>query len=306
MATNIYRKLKLRLACDVGARLDHATLSRVFPPGITIHADLITATNCCWVNVWITTLAAMGVCLSDTEAAYLKRRITAASSRMMSPLDIGDLVTSVNLPVTLVEYSQRDQVGWSIGTSNGPIVALVNTGAHYQIWLPVGSDLAQRFAAPVAPTHPWSTVAKGKPLSAAARRRVEAKNLAKATAGARKRQHTAGACKVKAVPTTTPMLESKVAFDTPMPNPVRQPGVSQWWGRGGELEVTNPTPTNTFAQATSDSMSVALQFAAEDRVNIDSIEDETRRLKKIYLDEANQIDADARMARELYGKLNGC
>ena len=294
MATAIYHNLNLRLVRDVKARLDVATLSRVIPQGTSIPAALNTATNCCWVNVWITTLAAMGVRLSATDAADLMNRITAAGSRMMSPLDTGDLVTGVNLPVTLIEYSHSNRVGWGIGTPNGPPVAFVNTGAHYQIWLPVGSDLAQRFATPVAPAHPCSTVAKGKPRSTAARRHAEAKGIAKATAGARKRPSTAGVCKVKAVSTTTTM-----------PAPVRQPGVSQWWGRGGEPAVTNPTPTKTFTQATSADWSLALQIAAEDRVIADSIEDETRRLAKLSLDLANQMDADARMARELSDHLNG-
>lgn len=305
MATAIYRNLNLRLVRNVNARLDVATLRRVIPQGTAIPAALNTATNCCWVNVWITTLAAMGVRLSATDAADLMSRITAAGSRMMSPLDTGDLVTGVNLPVTLIEYSHRDRVGWSIGTPNGPPVAFVNTGVHYQICLPVGSDLAQRFAAPVTPARPWSTVAKGKPRSAAARRHAEAKGIAKATAGARKRPSTAGACKVKAVSTTTLMLESKVAFDTSMPAPVRQPGLSMWWGRGGEHAVTNPTHTKTFAQAASADRSLALQIAAEDRAIADSIEDETRRLAKLSLDLANQMDADARMARELSDHLNG-
>lgn len=294
MKTAIYRDLNLRPVRDVNARLDVATLRRVIPHGTAIPAALNTATNCCWVNVWITTLAAMGVRLSATDAADLMRRITAAGSRMMSPLDTGDLVTGVNLPVTLIEYSHRNQVGWSIGTPNGPPVAFVNTGAHYQIWLPVGSDLAQRFATPATPARSWSTVAKGKPRSDAARRRAETKGIAKATAGARKRPSTAGACKVKAVSTTTSM-----------PAPVRQPGVSQWWGRGGEPAVTNPTHTKTFAQAASADRSLAFQIAAEDRAIADSIEDETRRLAKLSLDLANQMDADARMARELSDHLNG-
>jgi hypothetical protein len=294
MTTVIYRNLNLRLVRNVKARLDVATLRRVTPQGTTIPAALITATNCCWVNVWITTLAAMGVRLSAADAADLMRRITAAGSRMMSPLDMGDLVTGVNLPVTFIEYSQRNQVGWSIGTPNGPPVAFVNTGTHYEICLPVGSDLAQRFATPVTPTRSWSTGTKGKPRSNAARRRAETKGIVKATAGARKRPSTAGACEVKAVSTTTSM-----------PTPVRQPGVSQWWGRGGEPAVINPTHTKTFAQAESADRSLALQIAAEDRVIADSIEDETRRLAKLSLDLANQMDADARMARELSNHLNG-
>ena len=285
MATAIYRNLNLRLVRNVNARLDVTTLHRVIPQGTDIPVALNTATNCCWVNVWITTLAAMGVRLSATDVADLMRRITAAGSRMMSPLDTGDLVTGVNLPVTLIEYSHRDRVGWSIGTPNGPLVAFVNTGVHYQIWLPVGSDLVQRFAAPVNPARPWSTVVKGKPCSAAARRHAEAKGIAKATAGA---------CNVKAVSTTTSM-----------PAPVRQPGVSQWWGRGGEPAVINPTHTSTFAQDASADRSLALQIADEDLAIADSIEDETRRLAKLSLDLANQIDADARMARELSDHLNG-
>ena len=283
MATAIYHKLNLSLVRDVTARLDVATLRRVIPQGTAIPAALNTATNCCWVNVWITTLAAIGVSLSATDAADLMRRITAAGSRMMSPLDL-DLVTGVNPPVTLIEYSHSDQVGWSIGTPNGPLVAFVNTGAHYQIWLPVGSDLAQRFATPVTPARSCSTIAKGKPRSDDARRHAETKGIAKATAGARK---------VKAVSTTTSM-----------PAPVRQPGVSQWWGRCGEPAVTNPTPTQTFAQAASADRSLALQITAEDRAIADSIEDETHRLAKIYLDLANQMDADARMARELSGQMD--
>lgn len=328
------------LVCNVTSRLDSAELRRVIPPETVIPAALETATNCCWVNVWIKLLAAMGVILSATDAADLMRRITAACSRMMSPLDVGDLATSVNLPVTLIEYSLRDQVGWPIGTPNGPLVAFVNISNHYQIWLPEDSELAQRFATPMTPAHPWSTIAKGKPRSAAARRRVEAKNLAKATAGARKRPPTAGACKVKAVSTTTLKLESKVAFDTSMPAPVRQPCVSQWWGRDGEPAVTNPTHTKTFAQAESADRSLALEIAAEDRAIADSIadqmatdarmanriaaeeraiadsiEDETHRLAKLSLDLANriaaeectrtdQMAADARMARELSGQIN--
>lgn len=276
MATAIYRNLNLRLVRNVNARLDVTTLRRVIPQGTTIPAALNTATNCCWVNVWITTIAAMGVRLSATDAADLMRRITAAGSRMMSPLDTGDLVTGVNLPVTLIEYSHRDRVGWSIGTPNGPPVAFVNTGVHYQIWLPVGSDLAQRFAAPVTPAHPWSTVVKGKPRSAAARRHAEAKG------------------NVKAVSTTTSI-----------PAPVRQPGASHWWGRGGEPAVINPTHTSTFAQDASADRSLALQITAEDRAIADSIEDETRRLAKLSLDLANQMDADARIARELSDHLNG-
>jgi hypothetical protein len=323
MTTEYYNNLNLRLVRNVNARLDVITLRRVIPQGTAIPAALNTATNCCWVNVWITTLAAMGVRLSATDAADLMRRITAAGSRMMSPLDMGDLVTGVNLPVTLIEYSHRNQVGWSIGTPNGPLVAFVNTGVHYQICLPVGSDLAQRFATPVTPTRSWSTVTKGKPRSDAARRRAETKGIAKATAGARKRPSTAGARKVKAVSTTTSI-----------PTPVHQPGASHWWGRGGEPAVANPTHTKTFAQAASADRSLALQIAAEDRAIADSIEDETRRLAKLSLDLANQMDAedraiadsiedetrrlaklsldlanqmdaDARMARELSDHLNG-
>ena len=294
MATAIYRNLNLRLVRDVNACLDIATLRRVIPQGTVIPASLNTATNCCWVNVWITTLAAMGVRLSATDAADLMRRITAAGSRMMSPLDMGNLVTGVNLPVTLIEYSHRNQVGWSIGAPTGPPVAFVNTGVHYQIWLPVGSDLAHRFATPATPAHLWSTVAKGKHRSDAARRHAETKGITKATTDARKRPSTAGACKVKAVSTTTSM-----------PAPVRQPGASQWWGRGGEPAVTNPTHTKTFAQDASTDWSLALQIAAEDRAIADSIEDETRRLAKLSLDLANQMDADARMARELSDHLNG-
>jgi len=305
MTTAIYRNLRLLLVCNVKARLNKKTLRRVIPQGTDIPAALKNATNCCWVNVWIATLAAMGVRLSATDADDLMRRITAAGSRMMSPLDTGDLVTRVNLPATLVEYSFHEQVGWSIGTPNGPIIAFVNTGAHYQIWLPVGSDLAQRFATPVTPARPWSTVVKGKPRSAAARRHAEAKGIAKATAGARKRPPTAGACNVKAVSTTTLMLESKVAFDTSMPSPVRQPGASQWWGRGGEPAVINPTHTSTFAQDASADRSLALQIAAEELAIADSIEAETHRLEKIYLDLANQMDNDARVARELSDQLNG-
>ena len=244
--------------------------------------------------------------MSATVAADLMRRITAAGSRLMSPFDIGDLITGMNLPVTFIEHSLENQVGWSIGTPNGPPVAFVNTGSHYQIWLPEGSDLAQRFealahhltlrlaqeqmdhAAQIAgdervarelseqmtPARPWSTTAKGETRLNAVRRSAENKGIARATAGARKRQPTAGDCNVKAVSTTKPA-------------PVRQPGVSQWWGRGGEPAVTNPTPTKTFAQATSSDRSLALQIAAEDRAIADS------------------IDADARMARELSDQLNG-
>lgn len=294
MATAIYHDLNLYLVCNVNAHLDVTTLRRVIPQGTAIPAALNTATNCCWVNVWITTLAAMGVRLSATDAADLMRRITSAGSRMMSPLDTGDLVTGVNLPVTLIEYSRSDQVGWSIGTPNGPPVAFVNTGDHYQIWLPVGSDLAQRFAAPVTPARPWSTVAKGKHRSAAALRRLKAKNIAKDTADARKRPSTAGACKVKAVSTTTAM-----------PAPVRQPGFSQWWGRGGEPAVTNPTPTSTPPQAASADRSLALQITAEERAIAESIEDETSRLTKLSLDLAKQMDDDTRMSWELFDQING-
>jgi hypothetical protein len=317
METAIYRNLRLLLVCNVNALLDNKTLRRVIPQGTDIPAALKTATNCCWVNVWIATLAAMGVRLSATDADDLMRRITAAGSRMMSPLDTGDLVTRVNLPATLVEYSFREQVGWSIGTPNGPIIAFVNTGAHYQIWLPVGSDLAQRFAAPVTPAR-----------SDTARRHAETKGKVKATAGARKVKATAGACVVKA--TAGARKVKAVSKTRPLPAPVRKPGASPWWGRGGEPAVTNPTPTKTVAQAASAERSLALQIAAEDRAIADSIEDETRRLEKISLDLihtiaaedlaiedetrrlaklsldlANQMDDDASMARELSDQLNG-
>ena len=288
-----YTNLNLVPVQDVPGPLDIPTLLQVVPQGTAIPEALRKATNCCWANVWLSTLAAMGFRMNASEAADLMRLIAAAGSRMMSPYDLYDLV-DLNLQVTLIEYCLRRQRGSSIGRPNGPLVAFVNTGAHYQIWLPVGSDLAQRFAALVAPAHPCSTVAKGKPRSAAARRRAEAKVIAKDTAGARKRPSTAGACEVKAVSTTTSM-----------PAPVRQPGVVQWWGRGGEPAVTNPTHTKTVAQAASADRSFALQIATEDRAIADSIDDETRRLTKLSLDLANQLDADARMARELSYQLNG-
>ena len=143
--TAIYRDLDLRLVRNVHAKLDCGMLNRVIPKGFTIPRSVIHAQNCCWVNVWISTLATLGVELSIIDATDLMERIESAGSRMMSPLDTGDLVTRVDLPVTFVEYSLRDQIGWSIGTPSGPPVVFMNIGAHYQIWLPVKSELDRLF-----------------------------------------------------------------------------------------------------------------------------------------------------------------
>ena len=204
MATTIYRNLNLSLVRNVNALLDVSTLLRVIPHGTIIPNTLNTATNCCWVNVWITTLASMGVRISATDTDELIRNITAAGSRVMSPLDIGDLTTRVNLPVTLIEYSSRDRVGWGINTPNGPIVAFVNTGVHYQIWMPVDSDLAKRFTLSVVPDNTWSTITNVKPRSIFALRQAKYKNMTKDTADARKH---------KDVSTTTITIESNVTSD---------------------------------------------------------------------------------------------
>ena len=279
--TAVYKDLKLHFMQNVGAKLDCDTLARVIPDGIGIRFSIIDATNCCWVNVWITTLAKMGIRLSLDDATDLMCRIETAGSQMMSPLDTGDLVSSVKLPVTLVEYSLLDQVGWSIGTPNGPLVVFVNTGAHYQIWLPVESDLNQLFS--TVYKLPRKTVRNSRPLT----EYLDVDQV------------------MKRAITDSLEIETRRLAQLELVSAERF-GIDQMERAIAEsLEIE----TNRLAQLELDH---ARRFDADahmaqmlsERPIANSLETETRRLAQLELDHARRFDADAHMAQMLSTQLN--
>ena len=142
-ALNKYAGLNLEFAYNASARLDNDLLRTIISPLVVIPK--MHYTNCCWVNVCLAVARIFDVKFSEKSTMDVLSTIIKMDSKIASPIDISDAMKDLRLPVTIIEYCAKNKIGHSIGSPNGPIVALVNVGNHYQIWLTHNSDVRGLF-----------------------------------------------------------------------------------------------------------------------------------------------------------------
>jgi hypothetical protein len=142
----VCRSLSFGALFDVGVKMDTGLLWLVASPDVKISDDLKGYTNCCWVNVVMQVVYYLGRRLSVSDSNELIKMVHFANSRTQSVTDtMKGIITRLDLPVTFVEYYNKDSMGTVIGNINGPAVCCVLRSSHYNLWLPAGSTLAGHF-----------------------------------------------------------------------------------------------------------------------------------------------------------------
>jgi hypothetical protein len=287
-------------------------VNTVFPSNIRSYG------NCCWVNVWTATLYAMGSRMSCNESDLIVQIIQAAGSRMQNIRDmIGKIIERTNLKLEIIEFNQVEGGGATIGRCGGDVISFVNTGNHYQIWLPPASDLRSRFAAKFKGV----AAAKFTPKRSATQVKRSATQV-KRSATQVKRSATQvepvkrSATQVKSVEYTQLIslakrhIQHKRAMITGDAF-TRLSAVDQVeWVLCYDRDCRE-TMTKSFKQSLKDkrdddaSIALARRLTAEDRIRRDSVESESRRIAQSEHTLAQQEDASRALAIKL-STPNGC
>jgi len=152
---------------------DKECASQVFAPGFNFDS-LIGTTNKCWFNVWLVTMAAVGIRLSLADSEAIKAFVESTGDRIGMPSDVvwSDAVIHAFRAAKILPYLYDDRLDAGTplmpATPGAKRVFFRNQsdgdGGHWTVALPNDSSLVARFAA-LAESGPASIPVARSPVS---------------------------------------------------------------------------------------------------------------------------------------------